>query len=524
MAILEPGKVFLGTSTRPQYVLLPFANRHGLITGATGTGKTVSLQIMAEGFSDAGVPVFCADIKGDLAGLSAAGEPKDFLQKRAEAVGFAGEYRFAAFPVVFWDVFGKAGHPVRTTVSEMGPLLLSRMLDLNDTQEGVLNIAFRVADEDGLLLLDLKDLQSLLVHIAERASELTTRYGNISKATVGTVQRKLLIFDEQGGANFFGEPALEIGELMRTTRDGRGIINILAANDLMTSPRLYATLLLWLLSELFEDLPEVGDSDKPRLVFFFDEAHLLFNDAPKALLEKIEQVVRLIRSKGVGVYFVTQNPLDVPDIVLAQLGNRVQHALRAFTPRDTKAVKAAADTFRPNPEFSAFDVITQLGVGEALVSTLEDKGVPSIVQRTLMRPPSSRIGTISEEERKRVIAASPIGPLYDKTIDRESAFEVLLARVETKTSVDVTTADESAESEPEEGGIGGMIGSIFGTDRPRGKRLTTGQRVARSVTRTVTTRVVGGVAAEVGKKVGGSLGGSVGRAIVRGVLGGILRG
>jgi len=523
MAILESGRVFLGASTKPEYVLLPYANRHGLITGATGTGKTVSLQVMAEGFSNAGVPVFCADIKGDLAGLAVAGEAKDFLQKRAETIGFAGEYRFEAFPVVFWDVFGKAGHPVRTTVSEMGPLLLSRMLDLNDTQEGVLNIAFRVADEDGLLLLDLKDLQSLLVHIAERASELTTRYGNVSKATVGTVQRKLLVLEEQGGANFFGEPALEIGELMRTTRDGRGIVNILAANDLMNAPRLYATFLLWLLSELFEDLPEVGDPEKPRLVFFFDEAHLLFNDAPKALLEKIEQVVRLIRSKGVGVYFVTQNPLDVPDIVLAQLGNRVQHALRAFTPRDTKAVKAAADTFRPNPEFSAFDVITQLGVGEALVSTLEDKGVPSIVQRTLMRPPSSRIGTISEEERKRVIAASPIGTLYDKTVDRESAFEVLSTRVETKTSVEVTTADEPAAAEPEEGGIGGMIGSIFGTSRPRGKRLTTGQRVARSVTRTVTTRVVGGVAAEVGKKFGGSIGGSVGRAIVRGVLGGILR-
>jgi DNA helicase HerA-like ATPase len=524
MAILEPGKVFLGASTKPEYVLLPYANRHGLITGATGTGKTVSLQIMAEGFANAGVPVFCADIKGDLAGLAVAGEAKDFLAKRAETIGFTAEYRFEAFPVVFWDVFGKAGHPVRTTVSEMGPLLLSRMLDLNDTQEGVLNIAFRVADEDGLLLLDLKDLQSLLVHIAERASDLTTRYGNVSKATVGTVQRKLLVLEEQGGANFFGEPALEIGELMRTTRDGRGIVNILAANDLMNAPRLYATFLLWLLSELFEDLPEIGDPEKPRLVFFFDEAHLLFNDAPKALLEKIEQVVRLIRSKGVGVYFVTQNPLDVPDIVLAQLGNRVQHALRAFTPRDTKAVKAAADTFRPNPEFSAFDAITQLGVGEALVSTLEDKGVPSIVQRTLMRPPSSRIGTISEEERKRIIAASPIGTLYDKTVDRESAFEVLSMRVETKTSVEVAAADEPAASEPEEaGGIGGMIGSIFGTSRPRGKRLTTGQRVARSVTRTVTTRVVGGVAAEVGKKFGGSLGGSVGRAIVRGVLGGILR-
>jgi DNA double-strand break repair helicase HerA and related ATPase len=527
MTVLEPGKVFLGASGKPEYVQLPFANRHGLITGATGTGKTVSLQILAEGFSDAGVPVFCADVKGDLAGLAAAGEPKDFLQKRAETIGFAEEYRFEAFPVVFWDLFGKQGHPIRTTISEMGPLLLSRMLDLNDTQEGVLNIAFRVADDDGLLLLDLKDLQALLVHVAERSGELKTRYGNVSKASVGTVQRKLLILEEQGGEEFFGEPALEIGELMRTTRDGRGMINVLAANELMNSPRLYGSFLLWLLSELFEDLPEIGDPEKPRLVFFFDEAHLLFNDAPKALLEKIEQVVRLIRSKGVGVYFVTQNPLDVPDVVLSQLGNRVQHALRAFTPRDTKAVKAAADTFRPNPDFSAFEAITQLGVGEGLVSTLEDKGVPSIVQRTLIRPPSSRIGTISEDERRKIIATSPIGTIYDNPVDRESAFEVLSVRVETKTTTVVEDEPEAgnAEPEPEESGtsIGGMIGSILGTSRPRGKRLSTTQRVARSVTRTITTRVVGGAAAEIGKKYGGSIGGSIGRAIVRGVLGGILR-
>lgn len=524
MPILEPGKVFLGASGKPEYVRLPFANRHGLITGATGTGKTVSLQILAEGFSSAGVPVFCSDIKGDLAGLAVAGEPKDFLQKRAQAIGFADEYRFEAFPVVFWDIFGKGGHPVRTTISEMGPLLLSRMLDLNDTQEGVLNIAFRVADDDGHLLLDLKDLQALLVHVAERASELKIRYGNVSKASVGAVQRKLLVLEDQGGARFFGEPALEIGELMRTTPDGRGVINILAAAALMNAPRLYATFLLWLLSELFEDLPEVGDPEKPRLVFFFDEAHLLFDDAPKALLEKVEQVVRLIRSKGVGVYFVTQNPLDVPDMALAQLGNRVQHALRAFTPRDTKAVKAAADTFRPNPDFSAFEAITQLGVGEALVSTLEDKGVPSIVQRTLIRPPSSRIGTITDEERRNVIAASPVGTIYDKTVDRESAFEVLSVRAETKTSTEVTVSPDG-ESGSAQGdlSIGGMIDSLLGTNRARGKRLTTSQRVARSVTRTVTTRVVGGAAAEIGKKFGGSVGGSVGRAIVRGLLGGILR-
>jgi hypothetical protein len=408
----------------------------------------------------------------------------------------------------------------------MGPLLLARMLDLNDTQEGVLNIAFRIADDDGLLLLDLKDLQAMLVHVAERAGELKVRYGNVSNASVGAVQRKLLVLEEQGGEQFFGEPAIEIGELMRTTRDGRGIINVLAGAALMSSPRLYATFLLWLLSELFEDLPEVGDPDKPRLVFFFDEAHLLFDGAPKALLEKIEQVVRLIRSKGVGVYFVTQNPLDVPDMVLAQLGNRVQHALRAFTPRDTKAVKAAADTFRPNPDFSAFEAITQLGVGEALVSTLEDKGIPSIVQRTLIRPPSSRIGTISDEERRKVIAASPIGPIYDTAVDRESAFEILSVRVETKTTTEVVEAPPGEAADDEEQGgtsIGDMIGGLFGTNRPRGKRLTTSQRVARSVTRTLTTRVVGGAAASIGKSLGGSLGGSVGRAIVRGVLGGILR-
>ncbi len=396
MAVLEPGKVFIGASTKPEYIELSFANRHGLITGATGTGKTVTLQILAEGFSDAGVPVFCSDVKGDVAGLAEAGEPKDFLAKRAGDIGFTDEYKFAATPVVFWDLFGKSGHPIRTTVSEVGPLLLSRLLDLNDTQEGVLNIAFRLADDEGLLLLDLKDLQAMLTHVAEQASELTMRYGNVSKASVGAVQRKLLVLEDQGGGQFFGEPALDINQMIRTTRDGRGIVNILAADALMQSPRLYATFLLWLLSELFEELPEIGDPEKPRLVFFFDEAHLLFNDAPKALLEKIEQVVRLVRSKGVGVYFVTQNPLDVPDIVLGQMGNRVQHALRAYTPRDQKAVKAAAETFRPNPAFKAEEAITQLGVGEALVSTLGDKGVPSIVERTLVRPPSSRIGTITE--------------------------------------------------------------------------------------------------------------------------------
>lgn len=530
MTVLEQGKVYIGTSTKPEYIDLKYGNRHGLITGATGTGKTVSLQILAEGFSAAGVPVFCADVKGDVAGLAEAGAPKDFLAKRAEQIGFTDEYEYAAFPVVFWDLFGEQGHPIRTTASEIGPLMLARLLDLNDTQEGVLNIAFRVADDEGLLLLDLKDLQAMLTHVAEESSGLTTRYGNVSKATVGTVQRKLLVLEEQGGATFFGEPALDINQMIRTTPDGRGVINILAADRLMQSPRVYATFLLWLMSELFEELPEVGDPEKPRMVFFFDEAHLLFNDAPKPLLEKIEQVVRLIRSKGVGIYFVTQSPLDVPDIVLGQMGNRVQHALRAFTPRDQKAVKAAAETFRPNPQFSAAEVISQLGVGEALVSTLMEKGVPSIVERTLVRPPSSRIGTISDEERKTVIAASPVGGIYDHAIDRESAFEILSVRVETKVTTETAPKDDggAAPEQPEgEGGVlgsvGGMLGGLFGTERPRGKRLTTTQRVARSVTRTVTTRVVGGMAAQIGKQVGGSMGGSIGRAIVRGVLGSILR-
>jgi len=509
MAVMEEGKVFVGASAKPEYVALPFANRHGLITGATGTGKTVTLQILAEGFSKAGVPVFCADVKGDVAGLAMAGEPKDFLAKRAEKIGFTEEYTFEAFPVVCWDLFGKEGHPIRTTISEMGPLLLARLLDLNDTQEGVLNIAFRIADEEGLLLLDLKDLQSLLVYVAERASELTVRYGNISKATVGAVQRALLVLEQQGGAMFFGEPALEIGQLMRTAPDGRGIVNILAATTLMQSPRLYATFLLWLLSELFEDLPEIGDPEQPRLgVADFGQV-LLFNDAPKALLEKVELVVRLVRSKGVGVYFASQNPLDVPDTVLSQIGNRFQHALRAFTPRDTKAVKTAADTFRPNPDFSTFEVITQLGVGEALVSTLEAKGVPSVVQRTLIRPPSSRIGTITEEERAGIIAASPIGTIYDHVVDRQSAFEILKAKVDTKAAAEPSDGAPANAAPP--GGVGDMLEDILGLNVPRNKRLSPTQKAAREVSRTVSGQI------------GKALGGSVGREIFRSVLGGILR-
>lgn len=427
--MLIDAAVYLGTSDRPEYLHLPYANRHGLITGATGTGKTVTLQILAEGFSRASVPVFCADIKGDVAGLSQPGEAQDFLAERAQAIGFD-DYSYEACPTIFWDLFGRQGHPVRTTVSEMGPLLLSRMLELNATQEGVLNAAFKLADDEALLLLDFKDLRSLLNHMAERRAELSSRYGNISAASVGAIQRSLLVLEQQGAEQFFGEPALDIGDLMRTDDKGRGFISVLAADELMRAPRLYAIFLLWLLSELFEQLPEVGDPEKPRLVFFFDEAHLLFDEAPKALLDKIEQVVKLVRSKGVGVYFVTQNPADVPEAVLAQLGNRIQHALRAYTPREQKAVRVAAETFRPNPEFDTAEVITQLGTGEALVSVLERKGIPSIVGRTLIRPPSSRIGTISSSERRAVMADSPVDGAYDTPIDRESAYELLDIRAQ----------------------------------------------------------------------------------------------
>jgi DNA helicase HerA-like ATPase len=417
--IQENGTIFVGKGTKPEFLTLALANRHGLVAGATGTGKTVTLQVLAEGFSRAGVPVFAADIKGDLAGIAAVGEAKDAFVKRAKDIGI--DYAPDEFPVIFWDLFGEQGHPVRATISEMGPLLLSRMLDLNDVQEGVLNITFRVADERGLMLLDLKDLRAMLGFVADNAKEIGSVYGNISKPSVGAIQRHLLVLENQKAEKFFGEPALALKDFMRTDRDGRGFINVLAADKLMENPRLYATFLLWLLSELFEDLPEVGDPDKPKLVFFFDEAHLLFDDAPKALMDKIEQVVRLIRSKGVGVYFVTQNPLDVPDDVLGQLGNRVQHALRAFTPRDQRAVKAAAETFRPNPKLNTAKVITELGKGEALVSFLDIKGAPNVVERTLIRPPTARLGTITAEERASVIAKSPLKGKYDTAIDSAAA-------------------------------------------------------------------------------------------------------
>jgi DNA helicase HerA-like ATPase len=414
----------------PQSLLLQYANRHGLIAGATGTGKTVTLQILAEGFSAAGVPVFLSDVKGDLSGLGASGTASHKLHEafvsRAATIGLDLHYR--AFPVTFWDVFGAAGHAVRATVAEMGPLLLSRLLELSDPQEGVLNVAFRLADEQALPLLDLKDLQALLVHTGENAAEISTRYGLVASASIGAIQRRLLVLENQGGAALFGEPALDLADLMLTDAAGFGRINILAADRLMTSPRLYTTFLLWLLSELFETLPEVGDPDKPKLVFFFDEAHLLFGDAPRALVQKVEQVARLIRSKGVGIYFVTQNPADVPDTILGQLGNRVQHALRAFTARDQKNLRLAAQTYRANPRFKTEDAIRDVVTGEAVTSFLERKGIPGVVERTLVRPPSSQLGPVDAAIRAALIAASPLGAKYDQTIDRDSAYERLRAR------------------------------------------------------------------------------------------------
>jgi DNA helicase HerA-like ATPase len=524
----DPAKtnsVIVGKSTKYEVLDLHFANRHGLVAGATGTGKTVSLQVLAEGLSKAGVSVFAADIKGDLSGIAAEGEMKDALVARARGMGL--NYQPDQYPVIFWDVFGEQGHPVRATISEMGPLLLARLLQLNDTQEGVLNIAFRVADEQGLALLDLKDLRAILGLIADHAAELQKTYGNVSPATVGTVQRQLLVLENQGANSFFGEPALDLADFLRTDRDGRGIINVLAADKLIANPRLYATFLLWLLSELFEKLPEVGDPEKPKLVFFFDEAHLLFNDAPKPLLEKIDQVVRLVRSKGVGVYLVTQNPLDVPETVLAQLGNRVQHALRAFTPRDQKSVRAAADTFRPNKNLDTAKAITELGKGEALVSFLEGNGVPSMVQRTMIRPPCARIGPVTPAERKAVIAKSPVKGKYDTPVDAESAYEILQKRMQNTAAAPAPGQQGQQDQDGQTGGwlgqIGGMIGTIFGTNVPRGTRLSTGQRMSREVARSVTNRVAGQIAADLGKSVGGSMGGTIGRAIVRGTLGGILR-
>jgi DNA helicase HerA-like ATPase len=427
MSEIDP--ILLGKGKNRQYLRPALANRHGLITGATGTGKTVTLQVLAEGFSRIGVPVFLADVKGDLSGLGKEISPHPKIDERIERIGIE-DFAPTAWPVVFWDLFGESGHPIRTTISEMGPLLLASLLELNDTQEGVLNVAFRIADEQGLLLLDLEDLRALLRFVSENAKTFSREYGNVSLASVAAIQRRLLVLDDQGAEHFFGEPALELADLQRTDLSGRGVINVLAADRLVRKPRLYATFLLWLLSELFEELPEVGDPDKPRLVFFFDEAHLLFDRAPRALIETVEQVVRLIRSKGVGVYFVTQNPMDIPEDVLGQLGNRLQHAMRAYTPRERKAIRAAAQSFRSEPGLDVEQAFTDMGVGEALVSTLLEKGAPDFVDRTLIRPPTSRIGPLTPDERRDIRSRSPVGNRYDDALDRESAAEVLQKRAE----------------------------------------------------------------------------------------------
>jgi uncharacterized protein len=518
MTMLADGKLYIGTSRKPddsiskgEYLDLRFGNRHGLITGATGTGKTVTLQILAEGFANAGVPVFCADVKGDLSGIAAKGQPKDFLDKRAKDIGLD-DYAYQKFPAIFWDLFGERGHRMRATLTEMGPLLLSRMMDASDAQEGIINIAFKIADEGALPLLDLKDFQALLGYMSENAGVLSKKYGLVSTSSVGAIQRQLLILEQQGAESFFGEPALKISDLMRTTYDGRGYISVMAAEKLMMSPRLYATFLLWLLSELFEELPEIGDPEKPKLVFFFDEAHLLFKDAPKILLQRIEQVVRLIRSKGVGVFFVTQNPADVPDTVLAQLGNRVQHALRAYSPNEQKAVKVAADTFRPNPDFNCADVIANLGTGEALVSTLEGKGTPSIVQRTLIRPPASKLGPVTDDELAEVLSQSPIDEANDTDIDRESAYEMLAAKAQSAEDKVNDTAPPAGQ--PGERPKGRWTLPGFGESEPEAPSTratkpasrrsdTVVETVMKSAARSVTTAVTGAIT----------------RAIVRGILG-----
>ncbi|MFC3071225.1 helicase HerA-like C-terminal domain-containing protein [Phenylobacterium soli] len=475
--------VLIGMSDKPEVLRLDRANRHGLAAGATGTGKTVTLQVLAQGFSDAGVPVFAADVKGDLSGVCQPGQPNDKLTARAKELGVSLNPRGA--PVIFWDLFGEQGHPIRATVSEMGPLLLSRMLELNEVQEGVLNVVFRAADEQGLLLLDFKDLQAALTYASDNARELGARYGNISPATVATIQRKLLVLDQQGAAGFFGEPALQLSDLMRTDAAGRGYVSLLAADRLISSPRLYATFLLWLMSELFEELPEVGDPEKPRLVFFFDEAHLLFRDAPKPLLEKVEQVVRLIRSKGVGVYFVTQNPADVPDTVLGQLGNRIQHALRAYTPAEQKGLRAASESFRPNPAFDTAETIQALAVGEALVSVLDEKGAPTVVARTRVRPPDSRIGPATPSERQAVIAQSPVRGLYDQVTDRQSAYEMLQGRASQKAAEPEPAPARQPAQKPSE--IETMA-KAFGTSMVR----TIGTQVGRELIRGLLGGLTGG--------------------------------
>ncbi|RPE71452.1 hypothetical protein EDD53_0571 [Pacificibacter maritimus] len=510
----------------PQSLLLKYGNRHGLIAGATGTGKTVTLQIMAEGFSDAGVPVFLSDVKGDLSGLAKAGSAEGKLhsafQSRNETINFD-TFDYKDFPVTFWDLFGEQGHPIRTTVAEMGPLLLSRLLGLTDAQEGVINIAFRVSDEQGLPLLDLKDLQALLVWCGENADQLTLRYGNISASSIGAIQRSLLVLENQGGDKLFGEPALELSDIMRTDTDGRGRISILAADKLMSSPGLYATFLLWLLSELFEELPEVGNPDKPKLVFFFDEAHLLFDDAPKALVDKVEQVARLIRSKGVGVYFVTQNPADVPDDILGQLGNRVQHALRAFTARDQKNLVRAAETYRPNPRFDIEHAIKEVGTGEAVTSLLEAKGVPSVAERTLIRPPSSQLGPLNAMERAGVIATSPIAGKYETVLDRESAFEVLSKRASDAAAAaeEAEAAEVAAELAAKEAKAEEKKRAELEREFKKARRYETKSYGKSTSRRSSKTTSIGGSVADLVIK---ELKGTTGRRIVRGILGGLFKG
>ena len=494
----------------PQELLLKYGNRHGLIAGATGTGKTVTLQILAEGLSAAGVPVFLSDVKGDLAGLAVAGSPEgklhDAFMKRCATIGY--ELTYQAFPVAFWDLFGEQGHPIRATVAEMGPLLLSRLMDLSEAQEGVLNIAFRLSDEEGLPLLDLKDLQAMLVWIGQNAAEIGLRYGNVSPATVGAIQRQLLVLENQGGTKLFGEPALDLADMMRVGADGRGQVNILAADKLMASPRLYATFLLWLLSELFEELPEVGDPDKPKFVFFFDEAHLLFEDAPKALTDKVEQVARLIRSKGVGVYFITQNPADVPDDILGQLGNRVQHALRAFTAKDQRDLARAAQNYRPNPRFDTETAIKEVGTGEAVTSLLQAKGVPGIVERTLVRPPASQLGPITPDQRRSALAATGLSAKYDTAVDRDSAYERLQARAE-------IAAKAAAEAEAEEEKMKTELRDLKQARRYDGK--TVGRSTARRSSRSDS------LATTFGKSLARQLGTKSGQALVRGILGSLFK-
>ncbi|WP_341365712.1 helicase HerA-like domain-containing protein [Yoonia sp. BS5-3] len=494
----------------PQVLLLDKANRHGLVAGATGTGKTVTLQIMAEGFSAAGVPVFLSDVKGDLSGLAASGSEgfklHEAFTKRADTIGL--DLQYDQFPVTFWDLFGEQGHPIRATVAEMGPLLLSRLMELTDVQEGVLNVAFRVADEEGLPLLDLKDLRAVLVWVGQNAKDLSLQYGNVASSSVGAIQRQLLVLENQGGDALFGEPALALADMMRT-RGGRGEINILAADQLMGSPRLYATFLLWLLSELFEELPEVGNPDKPKLVFFFDEAHLLFDDAPKALVDKVEQVARLIRSKGVGVYFVTQNPGDIPDDVLGQLGNRVQHALRAFTAKDRKELKTAAETYRDNPAFDTASAIQEVGTGEAVTSFLDAKGIPSVVQRTLIRPPSSQLGPIDSGTRRAIMAASDMAGKYDTAIDRDSAYEMLNER-----AADAAKAAEAAEAE--EAALEEKEREFKAARRYDGSSKSTSRKSSRSSG--------GGFGSALASVVAKELKGTTGRRLVRGILGNLFKG